>query len=154
MKVGIIVHSHTGNTLTVAKRLKEELLAIGHSVDIEQVAAMNEDPSKSGNIQLKTIPDTGIYDVLFFGAPVRGFSLSPVMKAYLLQLPSLKEKKVGCFVTQFFPYRWMGGNRTIKQMKEACESKGVNVFETGIVNWSRKERERKITDVIERLIRL
>ncbi|MCX7745354.1 MAG: flavodoxin domain-containing protein [Clostridia bacterium] len=152
MKVGIIVHSHTGHTLSVAQRLKDMLAAKGHDVNLEQVTAVNEEPSSGGNTELKTIPDIHAYDVLIFGAPVRAFSLSPVMKVYLSQLRSLKGKKIGCFLTQHFPYSWMGGNRSIKQMKRICEAKGEMVFETGIVNWSHKNRERKINDVLERLM--
>lgn len=154
MKVGIIVHSHTGNTLSVAQKLKEQLLAAGHSVTLEQVTAVNESPSAGGKIQLKTIPDPSSYDALIIGAPVQGFSLSPVMKVYLSQIPSLKGKKVSCFTTQLFPFAWMGGNRAIEQTKKACKTKGVNISETGIINWSRKDRDRKIRDVIEKLIRL
>lgn len=151
MKVGIIVHSHTGNTLSVAERLKEELISAGHSVNLERVTAMNEDPSASKNVQLRTIPDTSRYDALIFGAPVRAFSLSPVMKAYLSQIPSLQGKKTGCFVTQSFPFPWMGGNQTISVMKKACESKAAQIYETGIVNWSHKKREERIADVIHKL---
>lgn len=153
MKVGIIVHSHTGNTLAVAKRLKQELLSAGHSVNLEQVTAINEDPS-ARIIQLKTIPDTSPYDVLIFGAPVRGFSLSPVMKAFLSQLSSLQGKKVSCFVTEAFPFAWMGGNSAILQFKKACESKAANLVETGVVNWPRRQREKKITEVLKKLCRL
>lgn len=151
MKVGIIVHSHTGNTLSVAERLKEKLHEAGHLVNLEQVIAINEDPSSTGNIQLKTIPDISAYNVLIFGAPVRGFSLSPVMKAYLAQLPEMPGKKIGCFVTQQFPYRWMGGTQAIKQLEKYCETKGKSIYETGIVNWSHKEREEKIIEVINKL---
>lgn len=154
MKVGIIVHSHTGNTLNVAKRLEEKLLSAGHSVKLEQVVAINEDPSAAQSIQLKTIPDTSAYDVLIFGAPVRAFSLSPVMKVYLSQLSSLQEKKVCCFVTHFLPFAWMGGKNAIKQFQNACESKHANVYETGIVNWSSRQREKKIAEVVEKLSRL
>jgi flavodoxin len=154
MKVGIIVHSYTGNTLSVAQRLNEVFLLAGHSVSLERVSAINEDPSSSGNIQLKTIPDTSTYDILIFGAPVRAFSLSPVMKAYLSQLPSLKGKKVSCFVTESFPYAWMGGNRAIEVFKKACESKGGDLLETGVVNWPKKMREKKITEVLEKLSKL
>ncbi len=31
MKIGIIVHSHTGNTLSVAQKIKERLVSGGHS---------------------------------------------------------------------------------------------------------------------------
>lgn len=154
MKICIIVHSHTGNTLFVAQGLKEVLLTQGHSVIIERVTAYNEEPSARGNIQLKTIPDTSKYDVIIFGAPVRAFSLSPVMKLYLSQIASLRGKKVGCFVTQFFPFAWMGGNHSIIQMRKVCESKGANLFQTGIVNWSRKDRKKKINEVIDKLSKL
>lgn len=152
MKVGIIVHSHTGNTLSVAQKLMEALQTAGHLVTIEQVEAVNEDPSAAGNIQLKTIPDPSPYDTLIFGAPVRAFSLSPVMKAYLAQVASLKGKKVGCFVTEQLPFSWMGGNQAIGQLKKAVVKKEANVFSTGVVNWSNKQRETKITEVIKRLI--
>lgn len=154
MKVGIIIHSHSGNTLSVAEKLKKNLVSEGHSVNLEQVIAVNEDPSASANIQLKIKPDPRMYDILIFGAPVRGLSLSPVMKLYLSEILFLQGKKVGCFVTQFFPYPWMGGNRSISQMKKSCESKGIQVYETGIVNWSSKKRQIKISSVIKKLSNL
>jgi len=153
MRIGIIVHSHTGNTLSIAQKLKEILEANGNSVNLEQVTAVNENPSEK-NIQLKSIPDTEGYDALIFGAPVWAFSLSPVMKAYLSQLPSLSGKKVSCFVTQQLPYPFMGGNRAIKEFKKGCEIKGTDVSETGIVNWSSKQREKKISDIIQKFSRL
>jgi len=151
MNIGIIVHSHTGNTLSVAEKLKDRFLAEGHLVTLEQVTAVNEDPAAAANVELKTIPDIAGYDVLILGSPVRAFSLSPVMLLYLNQLPSLQGKKISCFVTQQLPFAWMGGNRSIKQMKKAIISKKGTVDETGVVNWSSKKREDLITDIINRL---
>ena len=154
MKVGIIVHSRTGNTLSVAQRLKEVLVAAGHIVNLERVTAVDENPSAAGSIRLKTIPDTSGYDVLIFGAPVHGFSLSPVMKAYLVQIPTLQGKKVGCFLTEYFPLASMGGNRAMGEFKKACEDKGANVFQTAIVNWSMGQREKKTAYSLEKLGKL
>lgn len=154
MKVGIIIHSYTGNTLSVAERLRERLLESGHTVSLERVTAVNEDPSAAKNVQLKSKPDISTYDALIFGCPVRGFSMSPVMKAYMQQLPLLKGKKVGCFVTQYFPFPWMGGDRSIGEMKQTCKDKGECVFDAGIVNWSHIRRESKIQDVLQKLSRL
>ena len=148
MKIGIIVHSYTGNTLSVAQRLKEELMKAGHSVDLNKVTAVNEDQTEAGKIQLNSIPETAAYDALIFGAPVRGFALSPVMTAYLMQLESISGKKVACFLTQFFPYPSMGGIRAIEQMKGLCNFKGAKVCETGIVNWSSIHRGKKINNVV------
>lgn len=154
MKIGIIVHSHTGNTNSVAERFKEELLAAGHSAVIEQVTAVSDKEMNMEKIQLKTIPDIGAYDALIFGCPVRGASLSPIMAAYLSQASSLQGKKTVCFVTEYFPYPWMGGNRAIAQMKKICESKGAEVLETGIVNWSSRGRNKKIIDIAQKLCKL
>ena len=151
MNIGIIVHSHTSNTLSVAEKLKEKFMADGHLVTLEQVTAVNEDPQAAATAELKTIPDTTGYDILVFGAPVRGFSLSPVMLLYLNQLPSLQGKKISCFVTQQLPYAWLGGNRSVKQMKKAVIAKNGMVHETGVVNWSSKKREDLITDLIKRV---
>ena len=151
MNIGIIVHSHTGNTLSVAEKLKVKFLADGHLVTLEQVTAVNEDPEAAANAELLVVPDITGYEMLIFGAPVRGFSLSPVMLLYLNQLPSLQGKKISCFVTQQLPFACLGGNRSIKQMKKAIIAKNGTVHETGVVNWSSKKREDLITDLINRL---
>jgi len=154
LNIGIIVHSHTGNTLSVAQKLKDTfltLLAYNEALSIEQITAIDDKQTEISKIQLKSIPKVGEYDVLIFGAPVQGLSLSRVMEAYLSQVASLDGKKVGCFVTQGFPYPWMGGNRAIEQMKKICELKGAVVYETGIVNWPRKRRNQKIAEIVEKL---
>lgn len=148
MKVGIIVHSHTGNTLSVAEKIKNAMTSKGHTVSIEQVSALNDNPAPNEAVKLKDIPDAQGYDVLLFGAPVRAFSLSAVMKAYLAQLSSLDGIKVGCFVTEQFPFAWMGGNNAIGQMKKSCSAKGAIPEKTGVVNWGSKKREDKIANVI------
>lgn len=154
MNIGIIVHSKTGNTLSVAERLKERLEPDGNTVTIERVIPENDDPAAAAKSPLKESPDTTPYEMLIFAAPVWAFSLSTVMKKYLDQLPDLQGKKVNCFVTHQFPYAWLGGNRAISQMKKALSGKGVNVNETGVVNWSNKERERNISEVIEKLSKI
>lgn len=150
MNIGIIIHSYSGNTLSVAEEIKNELVEQGHTVIIDRVTAVNEDPNSAGNVQLKTIPEISNYDVLIFGAPVRAFSLSPVMKLYLTGLNSLKGKKIGCYVTQQLPFPWMGGNNAVRQMVKFCKTKGAAVLETGIVNWSNKKTE-KIDRVVSKM---
>jgi hypothetical protein len=76
------------------------------------------------------------------------------MNMYLSQLPPLNNKKVICFMTQQFPYRWMGGTRAINQIKKICQAKTGSIEEAGVINWSHKERERKIDNVIENTLKL
>ena len=154
MNIGIIVLSNTGHTLSVAQRLQETLAAGGHTVCLERVTAMNEDANTPAGRQLKDAPSTERYDVLIFGAPVWAFSLSSVMKTYMSQLPSLQGKRIGCFVTQHLTRAWLGGNQAIRYMKKVCAAKGGTVFETGIINWSGREKENQITELIDRMTHL
>jgi len=74
MKIGIIVHSFTGNTLLVAQKLQEALRAAGHTAEVERVVVKDENPNQSGHVTLENAPDPSGYDFVFFGAPVRGFA--------------------------------------------------------------------------------
>ncbi len=154
MTIGIILHSHTGNTLSVGERIKASLLAGGDEVHLERVTAFNEDPNAKEAVRLKSIPDISRYDYVVIGAPVRAFSLSPVMSAYLAQLPEMSGKKVACFVTQYFPKPWMGGSRALKQMISILSRRGGKVAVTGTVNWTNKAREEQINDLLVKLGRI
>jgi flavodoxin len=154
MKIGIIVHSHTGNTLSVAQRMKDAFCSLGHDATIDRVKAVGEDPSKPGPVELETVPDTSDYDLIIFAGPVNGFSASRVMKEYLSLIPSLKGKPVCIFVTQQLKKAWMGGNRTVKQMRKACEEKGAAVLKTGVINWSNIRREWQIERLLNHFTKI
>ncbi|MBA7497477.1 hypothetical protein ES704_00205 [subsurface metagenome] len=154
MKIGIILYSQTGNTYSVSLKLKEKLITAGHFVDIERLKVVGEMQPGTKDIKFETFPDTEPYDALVFGSPVQAFSLSSVMASYLTQIASLQGKKIAFLVTQFFPFPWMGGNRTVGQMKKICESKGADICGAAIVNWSNRSREKRITEVVEKLSKL
>lgn len=137
MNIGIVVHSHTGHTRLAAAKLQEALTAAGHLVSLHSVSAMNDEEADYQKVRLNERPDVAAFDALFFGAPVRGFSLSPVMKAYLSGIGPLDGIQIACFVTQSLPYPWLGGNRAVRQMGALCHNKGSAPFGTGIINWSK-----------------
>lgn len=151
MNVGIIVYSHTGNTLSVAQKLEQALKAAGHSATIERIEPVNNDLRSSGPAKLKSAPDVGPYDAVIFASPVQAFSLAPVMRLYLSQVSSLAGKKVYCFVTQQLKKAWLGGNRAVRQIKSACRAKGADIIISGIVNWSGDTRDKQIDDIVNRL---
>jgi flavodoxin len=151
MKIGIIIHSHTGHTQFVANKIKEKLIELNHDVSVEQVVAYNEEPSQARNTTLKIIPSIKDYQLIIFGLPVRGFALSPIMELYLKQL-SLDNRNVICYVTQSFPYAWMGGNQAILQLKKILTEKNALVIETGIINWSNRKKAQMIKDLINRVV--
>lgn len=139
MHVGIIVHSHTGNTLSVAEALKETIIKLGHQASIERIkVAGGEDPNNS-NFKLEAPPKTEEYDAIIFGAPVRGFSISPVIAAYLRQTNPINAKRVICFVTKHLKSNWTGGTKAINGMKQLCEAKGGKVVAEGIVSLKNRD---------------
>lgn len=142
MNIGIIVHSQTGNTWSVAESIVARLRKSRHSVDLERVDGDSN-------------PDISAYETLILAAPVQGFSLSPVMRTWLEQGPGLKGKRVVCFVTEHFPYPWMGGNRAMKQFTRTCLAQGADVVATGVVNWTNSRRSEQIEELgikIERIL--
>jgi flavodoxin len=153
MKVGIVVYSQTGNTFSVAQKLKDKFMEAGHAAEIERVTITGEAAPGSKNFQLETRPHTDPYDVLIFAAPVQAFSLNPAMATYLELLSSLQDKKIACYVTKRLPGKWTGGNRAVARMKKICEAKGGHVYGTEIIIWNAK-RDQAITDCVERLSRL
>ena len=153
MNIGIIVHSQTGNTFSVAEKLQGKLSELGHTVKLERLQALGEVKPRAKNIGFQALPEIGSYDALVLGAPVQAFSLSPVMQSYLGQLGLVQGKKVALLLTQHFPYAWMGGNRALGQLRTGCQSKGAVVCGTGIVHWSKAGREQQISDVVETLSR-
>ena len=154
MNIGIILYSETGNTYSVSQKLKEKLVKAEHSVNIERLKVIGKAKPGTKDIKFETLPDNDSYDALVFGSPVQAFSLSSAMTVYLSQIKSLQDKKIAFLVTQFFPFAWLGGNRAIGQMKKICESKGAAVCGTAVVNWSKPNREKQITEVVEKLSKL
>jgi NAD(P)H dehydrogenase (quinone) len=135
VKIGIIVHSQTNNTSSVAEKLQKKLHEAGNEVNIEKVDMVGGNKPGSKDIQIETPPDVTGYEGLIFGSPVHAFSLAPAMKIYLEQIPSLQDKKVALYVTKGLPLKFTGGTRAIGQMEKICESKGGNIVGTNIVIW-------------------
>ena len=81
MKVGIIVYSQTGNTYGVAQKLKDKFAEAGHEAEVERITITGQATPGSKDFKLEARPDTELYDVLIFAAPVQAFSLNPAMAA-------------------------------------------------------------------------
>jgi NAD(P)H-dependent FMN reductase len=78
------------------------------------------DPKK---VVLSNSPSTQGYDMLVFAAPVYGFSLAAVMKAYLQGLPSWRENCWLDLSRRHFR-SWMGGEQAINGMEKLVKAKG------------------------------
>ncbi len=149
MKIGIIVYSKTGNTRSVAGKLKDALSDAGNEVVLDEVTTAGEPGSTPDKTELKNVPETKDYEAVIIAAPVWAFSLASVMKLYLNKVQTLEGKKVGVFVTQSFKKPWLGGNRAIKWMKRSCEAKNGDVCKTGVINWTNTQREAQIDALVK-----
>jgi flavodoxin len=151
MKIGIIVYSYTGHTLTVAKRLKEAIIDKGHEVSIELVEPMINEPGPSTKVLLKTSPDLSIYDFVIFGSPVQAFTLAGVMKKYLSSLHNFEDKSGYCFVTRYFKRKWLGGSKAINWIETKCQEKGIKILDSSMISWSSKNLDDDISSLVYRL---
>lgn len=140
MKKCVVYYSKTGNTKEVAQKLKD--------FDLLEIKAESDDPNVMNPVLIEK-PDINGYDYVVFASPVHGFQISKVMKAYLEQVSDFSGKTIDLFITHFFPFAWMGGNGSLKQMKKIIESKGGVVRHMTSVNWKSKKREHIISKMVD-----
>lgn len=155
MKVLTVLHSLTGHTLYVVNKLNDKLKENGIQVDLERLEPVGgEDKNEMSFQRIRLEPKYNVrnYDVIILAGPVRGFSMSMVIKSYLLNLLALDGKKVVCLVTHFFPLAVMGGTSAIKQMKSEVSDLGGEVVDTEIINWKGFGREKKINAVVTAIV--
>jgi len=151
VKIGIIIHSHTGNTNLVAEKVRDELEKKGYEVAFHRLKIEGGWHQGIKEIRFEELPDTAAYDALVFGSPVEAFSLSPVMKTYLKDVGMLEGKKIALLVTQHFPSPSLGGNRAVRYMEKACAGRGADVCASAVVNWTNKRKEQQIVEGVARL---
>ncbi len=150
MNIGIIIHSQSGHTYSVALKLQEKLSLAGHKVVIERLKPVGDVHPGVKNLRIETLPELDKYQGLVFAAPVWAFSVSPVLASYLEQLSSLNSKKIASFVTMGFPFAWMGGNRAINQIIKTCRSKGGTLSVASVITLSGNNKK-AVNRMIEEL---
>lgn len=154
MNIGIIIHSQTGNTLSVAQKLQTRLAAAGHAVNIERIIPDDEKQMDVKKVNLEKIPDVTAYDALVVGGPVHAFNITPALAVFLNKVPSLKDKKVAVLVTHQFPFAGLGGTQTAAKIRNLCKAKNAVVCGEGVVNWGSKKREKTIEEIVSRFSKL
>lgn len=155
MKIGLIVHSVTGNTLLVCQKLELKLKENGHDVQLKEIKTKGKVNPGEKDADFTELPSLDGYDALVFGSHTEAFQLEQAMKLYFNKVETLKDKKVACISTHQFPLKWMGGNSAVKKMKSICEEKGANVLGTAVVDWSPEaKRNEKITAAVNEIASL
>ena len=147
MKVGLIVYSETGHTLSVANELKAALVQKRHDVVLDMITVKNVKTDKS----LVNLPLLEGYDVIIFATPVQGFSLPLPVLEYLKRSKLPKKQRIGVLMTQYFKFAWLGGNHTMKQLLGAVAYANPDLYGYGDVHWSCKRRSEQIVAVVRKL---
>ncbi|MFO7942092.1 MAG: hypothetical protein R6U92_05580 [Bacillota bacterium] len=153
MTVGIVVYSHTGNTLGVAKRLEDRLRQMGEDAKLMRVETPDQYQPGRGSVPPMELPDISGCDTLVFASPVHAFSLSQVMAHCLREIDIPEGTPSAGLVTQHLPYTWLGGNRALRGIREVCTARGSRFLGGAVVNWSRRDREARIEEAIDDLAR-
>ena len=138
MKIAIIVHSSTGTTRKFADRIAVKLSADGHDVKVTQletdVPVTSGSTRKCREFRITNLPDIKACDVVLFGGPVWGFSASPIIIACIEAFDDLQGKRVLPFVTQGFPFAFMGGNQAKGVMGKRAAGKKATVLRGVVIN--------------------
>lgn len=148
MNIQLLVHSQTGNTLSVANALKAAVEPINPNITLTHIEADNEREMNISKISITELPDCSDADLIVLGGPVRGGSPSPAILKTIETLGSIQGKKCIIFTTEFFPYDWMGGRRAISRMEKELTARGALVTNHAIIHWKRKDRVKQIDDFI------
>lgn len=154
MKIGIIVHSQTGNTFYVGQKILEKLQNAGYEVSLLRIQNIGDsgEKSKTQPLQLDFMPEIVGFDAVILGAWVEAFNLCQGFKLYLQKLDKIEVPRIFCFVTQYFPCKWMGGSRALTQVKKILSNKEIKAKSIGVINWSNKKREQQIDDLVSKIM--
>lgn len=137
MKVAIVICSHSGNTLKLGEMVSSQLMEAGHEVNLDSLASEPPmDPKKAvmaQNMTITNLPDLSSVDIVIIGGPVWAFRPCPLLLKAMADIGGqIKGKKVLPFVTQSFPFACMGGNSSVKKLRELAGRAGAKVL-PGIV---------------------
>jgi len=150
VKIGIVVHSNSGHTQTVAEELRDRLASDGLDVTLRRIETVGPARPGSTEVSLRSRPPLDGYDKLVIASPVNGGKMSAAMATYLNGVSSLEGQQVAFLLTHFLRRAW-GAEQTIEQMTELCESKGASVIGWADVRWPNLRRRRDIRRAVGKL---
>jgi hypothetical protein len=140
MKIGIIVHSHSGFTYQAASDLRGALEAAGHQVTLARIKTKPDYRPVEPVSALAQAPRAEGYDALVLASPVNAFRLGNAMTAWIGQAAIPAGVPLAAFVTMGFPFGWMGGTAALGTLARLCAAKGATVGVRRAINWHTPRR--------------
>lgn len=144
MKINLYIYSMTGNSLSVAQKLVDDVIAPAHTYEISRIKPNDDQQMDIGKILLAPMAGCSNADMIVIGGPVHAFRASPAMVKAAVDMKDLRGKPAAIFVTEALPYDWMGGRSAIRKIEKILTENGANVISTGIIHWNRSDRQRQI----------
>lgn len=144
MKLGIIVYSESGHTLSVVNKIEESL--IQNHVEVKKMI-LNFTVEK-GTRMLVQPPKLESCEAYIIASPIQGFQLAKPMSDYLVQNPLPKDAKIGILLTEYFKVMFLGGNYSLKQAKATIDVSSHKLVVEKVIHWSSKKREEQIKEAV------
>jgi hypothetical protein len=126
VKVGVLVHSHTGKTASFALHLAIELRRLGHEAEVIKLEPRQEPHWTDRCAVLEALPDLTPFDVIALGGPT-WLGPSPVVLGFLAQASGLAEKRLYPFVTHQYPPLF-GGRIALARVRRAARAATTQAF--------------------------
>lgn len=144
MRIALVVYSETGHTYQVAEQLFQSMRK-KHPIALLRITTSSTQPS-----ELLRFTNLTAYDHIIFAFPVQGFTLPDALNEYFHCLSIAASTKVILFTTQFFPWKFLGGNQTHRNFWRRIEPLGAvpMTAERLTIHRSSKEKHEQIAHVI------
>jgi flavorubredoxin len=152
MNIGIFIHSQSGHCSAMGMAITHLLREKGNDVDIQLIQPVGKVRPRMKNVTLRTdMPDITPYDALILGGPIWAFTASPVVLAFIKEIPSLKGKKTICFTTSGFPTSISGAKGGLKKLSAELEELGATALEGEAFFWGLWCNKKKMLQAAERI---
>lgn len=152
MNIGIIVHSKSGHTFNVARKIASQCTAEKIDSEIIQLKAEGTLAPRSKDITISNPPAIDKYDAIIFAGPVWAFTASPVITAFLKSVKDCKSKKILCFVTMGFPFPFLGGKGALNVMNKILSGSGGTVVPGEVITSVALSNRAKLKCIVERIV--
>jgi flavodoxin len=152
MNIGIIVHSKSGKTFNVARKIASQFTAEKIDSEIVQLKTEGELVPRAKNVTISNPPAIDKYDALIFAGPVWAFAASPVITSFLKSVQGCKGKKILCFVTMGFPIPFMGGKSSLSTMNKILSGSGGTIVPGEVITSVTLGNPGKLKCIVERIV--
>ena len=152
MNIGIFVHSQSGHSSAMGMAITKKLRENGHSVDIQLIQTSGRVHPRMKHVELRNeVPDLSAYEAIIVGGPIWAFTASPVVSAFIKEIPGLKGKKALCFTTSDFPTAVSGAKGALKKLSAQLEELGAEVLPGEAFFWGLWCNKKKMEEAVQRI---